>query len=79
MRITKTSLVILVYYIVKDTRKKYSLTYYLILACLDFDMREKDKSMMMDLILHTADVGNPARPWELCERWTFRILTEFFN
>jgi len=45
----------------------------------NFDMKEKDKTFMMEMILHTADVGNPARPWKQCEKWTMMILTEFFN
>ena len=35
--------------------------------------------MIMETIVHLADLGGPTKPWELSRIWTARILTEFFN
>ena len=33
----------------------------------------------MDIILHSCDIGNPFKPWELYNEWAFRVLEEFWN
>eukprot|EP00330_Aristerostoma_sp_ATCC50986_P009896 CAMPEP_0114602146 /NCGR_PEP_ID=MMETSP0125-20121206/24761_1 /TAXON_ID=485358 ORGANISM="Aristerostoma sp., Strain ATCC 50986" /NCGR_SAMPLE_ID=MMETSP0125 /ASSEMBLY_ACC=CAM_ASM_000245 /LENGTH=153 /DNA_ID=CAMNT_0001812075 /DNA_START=241 /DNA_END=702 /DNA_ORIENTATION=+ len=42
------------------------------------DMKDKDKSFMMNIVLHSADVGNPFKNWDSCSSWAFRILDEFW-
>lgn len=29
-------------------------------------------------LVHAADIGNPARPFDICKIWTFKVLSEFF-
>ena len=33
----------------------------------------------MDIILHSCDIGNPFKPWEIYNEWAFRVLEEFWN
>jgi hypothetical protein len=33
---------------------------------------------MMKALVHAADIGNPSRPYHICEEWAFKILSEFF-
>ena len=33
----------------------------------------------MKALVHAADIGNPARPFELAREWSLRILSEFFS
>eukprot|EP00347_Sterkiella_histriomuscorum_P012408 403368693 len=45
----------------------------------DFDpSAAKYKPDIMKALVHAADIGNPARPYELCKIWAFKILSEFF-
>ena len=44
----------------------------------DFDPVNKYKPDLMKAIVHAADVGNPARPFEICKIWTHKVLGEFF-
>lgn len=37
-----------------------------------------DKMLLMSLLLHAADISNPSRPWNLCERWVTRVMQEFW-
>jgi cAMP-specific phosphodiesterase 4 len=42
--------------------------------------REKDtKQKVLNLLLHAADVSNPAKPWAICHAWALKCLEEFFN
>ena len=45
----------------------------------DFDLSGKHKPELMKALVHAADIGNPARPFELCKEWAMRILSEFFS
>uniref|UniRef100_UPI00358E5078 dual specificity calcium/calmodulin-dependent 3',5'-cyclic nucleotide phosphodiesterase 1A-like n=1 Tax=Myxine glutinosa TaxID=7769 RepID=UPI00358E5078 len=38
-----------------------------------------DKSKVMSLVLHTADISHPAKDWDLHNRWTFALMEEFFR
>ncbi|TWW71469.1 Calcium/calmodulin-dependent 3',5'-cyclic nucleotide phosphodiesterase 1C [Takifugu flavidus] len=38
-----------------------------------------DKAKALSLLLHTADISHPAKPWSLHHRWTFSLLEEFFR
>lgn len=45
----------------------------------DFDpAAAKYKPDLMKALVHAADVGNPARPFELCKIWAIKIISEFF-
>merc|ERR1719191_2682212 len=32
----------------------------------------------MNVFLHFSDVANPCRPWDICKKWSFLVLDEFF-
>jgi hypothetical protein len=32
----------------------------------------------MKSLVHAADIGNPARPFEICKLWSMKVLSEFF-
>ncbi|EAR99060.2 3'5'-cyclic nucleotide phosphodiesterase family protein (macronuclear) [Tetrahymena thermophila SB210] len=49
------------------------------LTSQDFDPKDKDKDICMMSLLHSADVSNPYKPWEICRQWTFKVLDEFWN
>ena len=38
-----------------------------------------DKPKALSLVLHTADISHPAKPWELHYKWTMSLLEEFFR
>lgn len=45
----------------------------------DFDPSgPKYKPDLIKALVHAADIGNPARPFELCKIWAFKIIKEFF-
>lgn len=45
----------------------------------DFDPSgAKYKPDLIKALVHAADIGNPARPYELCKIWAFKIIKEFF-
>ena len=56
--------------------------------CADFEKRIQDGIMDMEddaqailalqVVVHAADISNPAKPWPLYKEWTTRIVTEFF-
>lgn len=48
------------------------------LATQDFDLKKADKNMCMDAILHASDISNPGKPFEICFKWTEKLLEEFF-
>merc|ERR1719291_28208 len=37
-----------------------------------------NKMLAMECILHSADVSNPCRAWEVTRGWAFQMLEEFF-
>ena len=39
----------------------------------------KDVRLMLAMCLHSADVGNPAKPWKLSCEWSARVMDEFFR
>jgi hypothetical protein len=42
-------------------------------------LRQGDnKKLIMNLILHSADVSNPYKDWTICESWAYHVLDEFF-
>merc|ERR1719375_1763281 len=38
----------------------------------------ENKMLIMDNILHAADVSNPCRTWEITHAWAMCVLEEFF-
>merc|ERR1719323_1730316 len=34
--------------------------------------------LILNALLHSADIGNPTKPWELCKRYAYLCLDEFF-
>jgi hypothetical protein len=42
-------------------------------------LNEKDKIVMMKSILHTADISNPAKKWEISKAWSDVVILEFFE
>ena len=44
----------------------------------NFDPSGKQKPDIMKALVHAADVGNPARPFDMCKVWAIKILQEFF-
>jgi hypothetical protein len=44
-------------------------------ALLDVDT----KILIASFILHCADVSNPGKDWEKCERWAVLVMNEFFS
>ena len=44
----------------------------------DFDPINKNKPDIMKAMVHAADIGNPARPFDICKMWALKILSEFF-
>jgi len=36
------------------------------------------KVLAMNMVLHSADVSNPCRTWEVTQEWGLRVLEEFF-
>ncbi len=49
------------------------------LAVADFDMKDKDKNICMEEIIHACDISNPMKPFVVYEQWIERVLTEFWN
>ena len=45
----------------------------------DFDIKEKDKFQVMDFLIHSADISNPAKKWKLCKTWAVKCINEFWN
>ena len=37
------------------------------------------RMLMLELILHAADIGNPARPLRSCKMWAERVMEEFYD
>jgi len=38
----------------------------------------ENKSLAMNMFLHWSDVGNPCHPWDICSKWAWLVLDEFF-
>ena len=39
----------------------------------------KDVRLLLAMCLHSADVSNPAKPWNLSVEWSARVMDEFFR
>uniref|UniRef100_A0A672IPJ8 Phosphodiesterase n=1 Tax=Salarias fasciatus TaxID=181472 RepID=A0A672IPJ8_SALFA len=47
-------------------------------SCLQQQERV-DKAKALSLLLHTADISHPSKPWALHSRWTKALMEEFFR
>ena len=36
----------------------------------------RSKQMILDSLLHAADISNPTRPFQLCKKWTYNLIDE---
>ena len=43
------------------------------------DPDRKDVRLLLAMCLHSADVSNPAKKWELTQEWACRVMEEFFQ
>ena len=39
----------------------------------------KDRNLMLQMILHLADLANPSRPFHLARRWAEMVVNEFLK
>lgn len=39
----------------------------------------EDRLLCLQTLLHTADLGNPCKPWNIHIQWTHAIVAEFFS
>eukprot|EP00451_Oxyrrhis_marina_P009607 CAMPEP_0204318202 /NCGR_PEP_ID=MMETSP0469-20131031/6400_1 /ASSEMBLY_ACC=CAM_ASM_000384 /TAXON_ID=2969 /ORGANISM="Oxyrrhis marina" /LENGTH=843 /DNA_ID=CAMNT_0051299231 /DNA_START=38 /DNA_END=2569 /DNA_ORIENTATION=- len=42
-------------------------------------LQPQDNLMILQMALHTADVSNPLKPFDICHAWADRVLAEFFQ
>ena len=40
---------------------------------------EEQRSKVLCLLLHMADISHPGKPWQLHQQWTSRLIEEFFQ
>ncbi|KCV68690.1 hypothetical protein H696_04978 [Fonticula alba] len=39
---------------------------------------DSERQLLLNSVLHMADISNPCRPWELCRKWSDLVVEEFF-
>lgn len=44
----------------------------------DYEPEGKHKPDLMKALVHAADIGNPARPFDIAKDWALKCLAEFF-
>jgi hypothetical protein len=49
------------------------------LNCDNFNPKENDKAITMNILMHISDISNPAKNWDICFKWTNLLFVEFFN
>ncbi|ETN99713.1 hypothetical protein RFI_37754 [Reticulomyxa filosa] len=37
-----------------------------------------ERFFLMEIVVHLADVSNPAKPWEIAKAWAYRVMEEFY-
>jgi len=45
----------------------------------DFNPAEKDKQLMLNQLIHSADISNPIKPFDIYKEWVSRVFQEFYN
>jgi hypothetical protein len=48
-------------------------------ASQEFDPAGTHKKMVMNMLIHLADISNPTKPWKICYKWIDLLFVEFFN
>uniref|UniRef100_A0A1I8ELF8 Phosphodiesterase n=1 Tax=Wuchereria bancrofti TaxID=6293 RepID=A0A1I8ELF8_WUCBA len=51
-------------------------------ATVEMDNEEDENNISLTIcrmLIKCADIGNPTREWELCEKWAMRIVEEYFD
>eukprot|EP00242_Pyramimonas_sp_CCMP2087_P013598 CAMPEP_0198198780 /NCGR_PEP_ID=MMETSP1445-20131203/2170_1 /TAXON_ID=36898 /ORGANISM="Pyramimonas sp., Strain CCMP2087" /LENGTH=1016 /DNA_ID=CAMNT_0043868419 /DNA_START=573 /DNA_END=3623 /DNA_ORIENTATION=+ len=43
------------------------------------DLTPEERMFVMTVILHSADISNPVKPFDVYEKWVSCVLTEFFD
>ena len=43
------------------------------------DWPDNKRALALRMLVHTADIGNPAKPLNLSQKWTQRIVQESFQ
>ena len=56
-----------------------SVCQYCVPYCSVSQLTEEHRSKVMCLLLHTADISHPGKPWTAHHQWTERISEEFFR
>ena len=39
----------------------------------------ESQQFLIDICLHSCDLGNPARPFQICKEWTYLLMDELWN
>ena len=39
----------------------------------------KERDLVLQVILHAADVSNPGKQWQVCKDWSDHVIAEFFS
>lgn len=39
----------------------------------------KNQQIIMDLLIHSADISQQCRPFEIVKEWTYLLFEEFFD
>ena len=60
---------------------KHSLSINFLKKCLteDYKPEEKDKQEYMDLVIHTADISNPTKVFDVYFKWAKLVVEEFYS
>eukprot|EP00158_Paraphelidium_tribonemae_P006196 Partr_v1_DN27723_c1_g1_i1_m67801 putative Phosphodiesterase len=41
-------------------------------------LEQNNRTILMKILLHGADISNPCRPWSVCRKWSDLVVEEFF-
>jgi len=44
----------------------------------EYELTQADRNTLMKVLLHSADISNPAKPWKVSKRWSDNVVAEFF-
>jgi hypothetical protein len=45
----------------------------------DFNPSGSDKQLLLNQLIHAADISNPMKPFEIYKEWVKRVFSEFYN
>ncbi len=49
------------------------------ISAQDFNPKEKDQTLCMQIIMHSADISNGVRQFDIAFNWAERIMQEFWD